>query len=235
MHLSVSTCDDTEFRCNDEFLKAAARGISLLVSSGDEGVTGESGCGTECADAYECFVPRWPPGSPWVTVVGGTAPSGESVGGPTGEGEEAWFMSSGGFSNRFAMPDWQKDAVGKYLKNKDQTAPQSKFNVSGRAYPDVAAYAVDFEVVGGGDDVDGTSCSCPTFAGIIGLLNDLRLNSGKPQLGFLNPWLYQNAAGLTDVISGANQGCGSGFAALNGWDGVTGLGSPDYSKLKDLV
>ena len=32
----------------------------------------------------------------------------------------------------------------------------------------------------------------PTFAAVISLLNEARLNNGKPALGYLNPWLYGN-------------------------------------------
>ena len=39
----------------------------------------------------------------------------------------------------------------------------------------------------------------PTFAGIVSLLNDLRLQAGKPTLGFLNPFIYQNAEAFNDV------------------------------------
>jgi hypothetical protein len=41
------------------------------------------------------------------------------------------------------------------------------------------------------EQVDGTSCSAPSFAGMITLVNDYLLNNGKSQLGFLNYLLYQ--------------------------------------------
>ena len=54
-----------------EFLKAGARGISLLFASGDSGAAG---------DSHTCkggkFVPQWPSGSPYVTAVGGTSGGG---------------------------------------------------------------------------------------------------------------------------------------------------------------
>lgn len=61
-----------------------------------------------------------------------------------------------------------------------------------------------------------------TFAGVISLLNDFRIASGKAPLGFLNPLLYaQGAAGLNDITSGSNPGCGTnGFTARAGWDPV---------------
>jgi tripeptidyl-peptidase-1 len=81
--------------------------------------------------------------------------------------------------------------------------------------------------------VDGTSCSTPTFASIIALLNDeaspfspareIRLltiivflqlvAAGRPVLGFLNPFLYSpgGRAALNDVTSGTNPGCGTKY------------------------
>ena len=58
--------------------------------------------------------------------------------------------------------------------------------------------------------IGGTSASSPTFAGIIALLNDVRLSDGKPPLGFLNPWIYSSAnIGFNDITIGHNGGCGT--------------------------
>lgn len=60
----------------------------------------------------------------------------------------------------------------------------------------MAALGIGFSVVVGGGftSVGGTSASAPTFAGIISLLNEIRLNNNKSTLGFLNPFLYQTVA-----------------------------------------
>jgi tripeptidyl-peptidase-1 len=85
-------------------------------------------------------------------------------------------------------------------------------------------------------DTYGTSCSTPTVAGIISLLNDQRKGMGKPPLGFINPFLYQNARAFNDITTGNNPGCSTdGFYAAEGWDPVTGLGSPDFRKLAAAV
>ena len=72
---------------------------------------------------------------------------------------------------------------------------------------------------------------------MISLLNDARMDAGLPTLGFLNPWLYaQGFEGLNDIVGGSNPGCGTnGFTAVKGWDPVTGLGTPNFGLLKDLV
>ena len=49
-------------RCNIEFSKLAARGITLLVAAGDSG----AGCSSTG------YVPTFPATSPWTTTVGGT-------------------------------------------------------------------------------------------------------------------------------------------------------------------
>jgi len=209
-------------RLNAEFMKAGVRGITLLFASGDSGATCKSGK----------FTPNMPASSPYVTAVGGTRPM---PGFPEPGSESAIGLSSGGFSNYWATPDWQKDAVATYIK--ESGVPSSKYNASGRGFPDIAAQATNFCVVPFGCGVAGTSCASPTAAGVIGLLNDLRLQAGKAPLGFLNPLLYQNADAFFDVTTGSSQGCifGKGWPATKGWDAVTGLGTPNYDKLAKVV
>lgn len=213
-------------RLNAEFMKAGARGISLLFASGDSGATCTKGK----------FTPNMPASSPYVTAVGGTQPT---SGFPSPGSESAVGLSSGGFSNYWPMPDWQKDAVEAYLKQPGIPTPAKRgYNVSGRGFPDIAAQAVNFCVTPFGCGVAGTSCASPTAAGVIGLLNDLRLQKGKSSLGFLNPLLYSQAEAFTDITTGASDGCGllsKGWPATKGWDAVTGLGTPDYSKLAHVI
>merc|ERR1712048_688888 len=104
---------------------------------------------------------------------------------------------------------------------------------SGRAYPDIAAQATNFVVVAGvpTPGVAGTSCASPTAAGVFSLLNDLRLQQGKSTLGFLNPFIYENAAAFNDITGGG----GSGWPPKKGWDAVTGVGTPDYQRLAAAV
>jgi len=213
-------------RLNAEFMKIGARGITLLFASGDSGAN--------CKDSK--FNPNMPATSPYVTAVGGTQPA---SGYPAPSSESAIGLSSGGFSNYWATPDWQKDAVADYLKSPGvPAASQRGYNVSGRGFPDIAAQATNFCVTPFGCGVAGTSCASPTAAGVIGLLNDLRLQNGKATLGFLNPLLYQNADALFDVTTGSSSGCGmfsKGWPAAKGWDAVTGLGTPNYEKLAKVV
>ncbi|TFY63853.1 hypothetical protein EVJ58_g2990, partial [Rhodofomes roseus] len=205
--------------CN-AYAQLGARGVSILFASGDGGVAGSQA--QQCSD----FVPTFPSGCPYLTSVGAT--QGISP-------ETAADFSSGGFSNVFSMPSYQANAVATYLKTLG-TTNKGLFNSSGRAYPDVSTQGVQFEVVvdGQAGGVDGTSCSSPVFASVVSLLNDELTTAGKSPLGFLNMWLYGNATtALNDVTTGSNPGCNTqGFPAVNGWDPVTGLGTPNFAALR---
>ncbi|KAL1652679.1 hypothetical protein SLS61_004659 [Didymella pomorum] len=231
--LSISYGDDEETvplsyatnACN-LFSQLGARGVSILISSGDSGV------GTTCkVNGKTSFQTAFPASCPWVTTVGGT--TGNSP-------ENAWSSGGGGFSEVFGRPSYQDAVVSKWLtSDTTHSTVKNYFNSSGRAYPDISAQATNFVIVASGSaqSVSGTSCSAPTTAGIFQLLNSARIASGKKGLGFLNPWLYGTAStGFTDIKNGKIGGCsgvisGAGFSAVSGWDPATGLGTPNYEAL----
>ncbi|RDB19145.1 Tripeptidyl-peptidase sed3 [Hypsizygus marmoreus] len=217
------------------FAQLGARGVSLLFSSGDGGV-GDSNtdpatqqCLTNDGRNITRFIPIFPAACPYVTAVGGT------VNVP----EIAVFFSGGGFSDYFSRPWYQDIAVESYLSKLPKDLYKGLWNRKGRAIPDVAAQGRRFRVFwkGGIISIGGTSASAPTFAAIVALLNDARLSKGLPTLGFLNPLLYtKGLSGFNDIVEGNNPGCGTpGFNAMKGWDPVTGLGTPDFGKLKKLL
>jgi tripeptidyl-peptidase-1 len=211
------------------FMQLGARGVSVLFSSGD------SGPGNSCVrntDNATFFNPTFPAGCPYVTAVGATAGTAP---------EKAVSFSSGGFSIYHQQPAWQKTAVSTYLAGIGSTY-KAFFTATGRGIPDVAAQGSSFAVIDKGRSarLSGTSASSPVFAGVVALLNAARKSQGQPPLGFLNPWLYNNSAALTDITSGAGVGCqgnkafpsaGARFNATAGWDPVTGLGTPKFDKL----
>jgi tripeptidyl-peptidase-1 len=58
--------------------------------------------------------------------------------------------------------------------------------------------------------IGGTSASTPSVAAFVALLNDARIDAGKPSLGFLNPLIYAlNGEGFNDITSGNAPGCGT--------------------------
>ncbi|KAF7368321.1 Serine protease S53 [Mycena venus] len=208
--------------CN-AYMQLGALGTSLIFSSGDGGVSGSQS--QTCTN----FIPTLPSDCPFVTSVG-------SVGGITEVGSS---FSSGGFSNYFGIPSYQSADVASYI-SAIGTTNNGKYNKTGRGFPDVAVQGESFEIAWDAQFglVDGTSCSAPSFASIISLLNDQLVAAGKPVLGFLNPFLYSatGRAAFNDITSGTNPGCSTnGFSARAGWDPITGLGTPNFTKLKAAV
>lgn len=104
--------------------------------------------------------------APYVTSVGGVQIVSDSI-------------SSGGFSNYYARPDFQTSAVQQYLSRAD-LPPSSFYNSSGRAIPDVSSFSEDVVImIGGGQSwVGGTSCAAPVFSAIVSKL----LNLGTLQI-----------------------------------------------------
>lgn len=72
---------------------------------------------------------------------------------------------------------------------------------------------------------------------MITCINAFRLNAGKKPVGFINQTLYRHPEAFNDITVGSNFGCSAtteGFSAVEGWEPVSGLGSPNYSKLKEV-
>jgi tripeptidyl-peptidase-1 len=213
----VRFCNDSRVyvdRANVELMRLAARGMTILVSSGDAGSPGRTNEG--CDPNRPPLKPVFPGSSEWVTSVGATymkqssrndrewtCPITEYLPAPNvtsdySEGVTTWRMtgwtSGSGFSNFTATPEWQRDEVNAYLASPVELPEARYFNRTGRAYPDIAAfghncamYERGIEWTGG----DGTSCSAPMLAGVISFLNNYQLSKGRPVVGFANPLLYK--------------------------------------------
>ncbi|KAH8997145.1 subtilisin-like protein [Lactarius hatsudake] len=217
--------DYTSFVC-DCFARLGALGVSVLVSSGDNGI-GRGNCVN--ANGAVRFIPRFPADCPYVTAVGGTT---------NYEPEVATLFSGGGFSDHFERPPYQRQVVPIFLQDLGNRH-QGLYNATGRGIPDIAAQSFNFEIFLNGQEqrASGTSAATPVVAGIISLLNDWRISTGQDPLGFLNPWLYgRGLTALNDITEGWNQGCGmDGFSAIAGWDPVTGLGTPSFRRMLERL
>ncbi|KAI9437285.1 subtilisin-like protein [Lactarius indigo] len=208
------------------FARLGLRGASVLIASGDFGV----GLG-DCKDSSGNvrFVPMFPASCPWVTSVGGTRNYNPEV---------AMYMSGGGFSVYFPRPPYQDAVVPPFVESLG-TAYAGFYNPVGRGIPDISAQSFQFLIYRGAglQVVSGTSAATPTVAGIVSLLNDYLISTGRGRLGFLNFLLYgYGLHGLNDIISGSNPGCETdGFTAIPGWDPVTGLGTPNFQVLQYIL
>merc|ERR1711981_557496 len=231
----IDFCDSkTIQRLSEDVQKLGAMGVTVVIASGDDGSGGISRQGSNKGK----LSPSFPASIPYALAVGSTffdaGLSGEEM-------ATTQFGSGGGFSYDYDMPSYQATAVKAYLAKNPKTG-SGEYAQNGRASLDVALLGEKFAVVDGGRTlaVGGTSASTPTWGAIISLLNEecLSASGGEKTLGFVNPLFYQNADAFTDITVGSNaigSNSRSGWKCTEGWDAVTGLGTPQFTKLQNVV
>ena len=196
----------------DEILKLGLQGVTVVVSSGDEGVgsyEGDGGFPSGCAGPDgTVFFPASSATCPYVLAVGSTELTAAPAPGRCRWGERATsrFPSGGGFSNYFDAPDYQAAAVRTYFDTvrlgfKGYQEAGTNFSdvgdgvyrIGGRGYPDVAAIGDNFVVRSGGEwgRIGGTSLSAPVWAAVLTRVNEERIAAGKKTVGFVNPILVR--------------------------------------------
>ena len=267
------------------FQNAAANGVTVLGSSGDDGSTNFTKSPVHSGGSLIPFpAVEWPASDPLVTGVGGTylctdplatagqprtalpipglgGKCGSSTFNAAGAAEVAWTFSGGGFSHVFSRPDYQGGTL---------PAGSTAIPSSARGVPDIALQAsagsgalVYLSLPPDGNDsnisqtgwydIGGTSLSCPQWAGLVAIADQLnKAKYGQTGLGLINPALYKLAsqpakysADFFDVAHTAIAGVANdnqedpsipGYPATQGWDPVTGLGTPNAAALiPDLV
>ncbi|HYZ31372.1 MAG TPA: S53 family peptidase [Crenalkalicoccus sp.] len=200
---------------HQKFLRLAAAGVNVFVSSGDAG----SNPGTSGQDSDGPLQVEFGASDPFVIGVGGT----KLVLGSDGAvaQETAWTGSGGGMSVLFDRPAFQAEV----------SVPQGERK---RLVPDVSLAAAPEEgallvLHGRVTQIGGTSWSAPVWAGFCALINEARAKAGKPPLPFLNPLLYElrGTACFRDIVEGSN----GAFSAGEGYDPVTGCGVPNLREL----
>ncbi|QUQ65835.1 S53 family peptidase [Kutzneria sp. CA-103260] len=172
-------------------------GVAITASSGD------GGYGVE-----------FPAASRYVTAVGGTSLS--KAGNSRGWSETAWSGAGSGCSGHITKPSWQTDSG---------CANRTVADVSAVADPNtgVAVYdSTSYQGRKGWLVFGGTSVASP----IIGSIYALAGNASS--LTYASS-IYNHTGALYDVVGGSNGSCGGTYlcAAVSGYDGPTGLGTPN--------
>jgi subtilase family serine protease len=195
---------------------AAAKGDTVLASSGDFGTTGVAKQHGETA-TYPFPTASWPASSPYLTAVGGTQlqygwtwqPTSDVPFLANGDYNPAYFAyTNGGSSEPVWNETWLPAATGGgpsaiYPRPSWQAQQAPIIGRDARGEPDLSWNAA----VNGGVLVwitafpgyqragwhvyGGTSASSPQVAGLIALANEQQAKAGQPPLGFLNPLLYK--------------------------------------------
>ena len=173
-------------------------GIAVVAATGDDGYSGAV----------------YPASSRYVTAVGGTTLT--RAANTRGWTETAWSGSGSGCSTLNGAPVGQSSTVtgctGRALADVSADAdPYTGLMVYG---PSTSSTNSSWQQWG------GTSLAAPIVASVFAL-------AGKPA-GYSNDMLYQaQATGFYDITTGSNGTCTTWCTAKTGWDGPTGLGTPN--------
>ncbi|HEX6498127.1 MAG TPA: S53 family peptidase [Micromonosporaceae bacterium] len=173
-------------------------GIAVTVSSGD------SGYGTE-----------YPASSHYVTAVGGTSLT--RANNTRGWNETVWSGAGSGCSS-YNAPLSGQASVNTGCSNR------AVADVSAVADPNTGVAVYDstaYQGLSGWLVFGGTSVASPIIASVFGLAgNASSIDNNYP---------YSHASSLFDVTSGSNGSCSPSqlCTARTGWDGPTGLGTPN--------
>lgn len=175
-------------------------GVAITASTGDNG-----------------YGVEYPAASPYVTAAGGTTLT--DTGGSYSE--TAWSGAGSGCSAYEPQPKWQQ-SVGNIA---NVCGRRAVADVSADANPNTGVAVYDstrYQGMSGWLVFGGTSVASPVIAATYALAG------GEPS-GYTGAgYAYANTAHLNDVTSGSTGSCGTDLCtAGQGWDGPTGLGSPD--------
>ena len=180
---------------------ALHQGVTFVAATGDTGSPGQ-----------------YPAYSPNVVAVGGTTLNLQNNNSYLSE--TGWSGSGGGISTQEEKPPYQSPVL-------------NLIGITRRATPDVsfdadpASGVLVYDPFNGGWFRDGgTSLAAPCWAGLIAIADQLRADSSLGSLDGVTqtlPALYGlPASDFHDITSGSN----GGFTAVDGYDEVTGLGTP---------
>ncbi|GAA2751536.1 MULTISPECIES: S53 family peptidase [Kitasatospora] len=211
------------------FKFAAAKDVTVLAASGDNGATDAMENGS---DLYPYKVNSWPSADPLVTSVGGTELTLDNDGKRTAP-DKVWHddygAAGGGVSGVFERPWYQLGVAGVTGNHRGTPDISMSAAVDGAAwtYESYDPTRVGWHLTG------GTSEATPIFSGIVALADQL----AGHRLGQLNWRMYALSglpsqwSGIVDVTAGDNSWDKvTGYQATKGYDLASGLGTIDANR-----
>jgi subtilase family serine protease len=218
------------------FKKAAAEGITVFASSGDQGSAQPT-----CDGASFFKAASTPASDPLVTGVGGTILDANGVTGAYNN-EVVWnepafgAAGGGGFSALFKAPEFQEGVTHSAMRG----VPDIAYNAA-----IIGGVLAVWSTSGQGPNLvfqfGGTSAGSPQWAGLAALADQL----GHHRVGDINNALYAlgrspfSSHVFHDITVGDNTFHGPvtvpGFAATKGWDAASGFGSPKADVLVPVL
>ena len=176
--------------------------VPITFASGDDGY--ESGVG----------MTSYPAASSDVIAVGGTNLF--AAENSRGFSETVWSHSGSGCSQYEAKPSYQTDSGCSHRMTNDVAAVAEDLSIYDTSHPAGSGSVPDWIPVG------GTSAATPVIAAVEALSSSATRALGASAF-------YKNPSSMFDITSGSNGSCGGTYqcTAETGYDGPTGMGTPD--------
>jgi hypothetical protein len=224
--LLVESDDDNNSNMGAAVATAAGLGVAAISNSyggpetSDEGTSdsryyNHPGIAVTASAGDSGYGVQYPASSPYVTAVGGTSLTEDST--SRGFSETAWNGTGSGCSAYEPKPSWQHDGG---------CGNRTVADVSADSDPATGVAVYDSTPINGQSGwlvFGGTSAAAPLVASAYVL-------AGRPVTGsYPVAGAYSSSASLFDVTSGSNGSCRPTYlcTATSGYDGPTGLGTPN--------
>jgi len=198
-------------------------GVTFIASSGDS-----------------AFGVQYPAVSPYVIGVGGTTL--ETNPAAVYLGETAWSDGGGGISQFEPEPLFQSFFGLPHDPHHLRGVPDVAYD--GDPVTGVALYdSVPYQGFYGWFQVGGTSAGAPQWSAILADVDSIRVEKKRPPLAYTNGGaafaLYvaagRGARTFHDISIGTNGLCGAQCLAAEGYDYITGLGTPSVGELVEAL
>jgi subtilase family serine protease len=223
---------------------AAASGVTILASSGDNG---SADCQSATGIPVDTLAVNYPASSWWVTGVGGTnlslTPANTIAAQPVwNDADVVSAGGGGGLSDLFHRPAYQKGIVARNKRAVPDVSMLADLLPGYAIYCTATPDCLSPSSPSAWQTVGGTSAGTPLLAGGVAIVDQMLAATGHESLGLLNPLLYKLGASSAapgvffDVTSGSNDigpfipggngqplGCcsaGPGYDEASGWGSV---------------
>lgn len=208
----------------------ATPGVSYVASTGDDAFRYD-------ADTEPLGGLDYPASSPNVVAAGGVTLNRDATTGAFSTTAWSWDPSTQGcmYASPFSETN-RCSGAGSGCSSLEPAQPWQQSSAAlaavcpgGRAGADVSADAdpdtgLLVDVGGTGEEIGGTSLAAPLLTSLYALSGE---TTGSVS-GAVQSRAYADPSGLVDVTAGVTGSCGNALCTSGaGWDGPTGLGSPD--------
>lgn len=210
---ALYTAEDTAAASGAKYVSNSWGGAESSSQTSDDAHFKHPGVAITASSGDNGAGASYPATSQYVTAVGGTSLSAASN--ARGWAETAWSGAGSGCSAYDPKPSFQASVA-------TSCARRAEADVSAVADPNTGVAVYQTYGGTGWQVYGGTSAAAPVIASVYAL-------AGTPSSStYPNSYPYAHTSSLNDVTSGTNGTCGAPLcAATAGWDGPTGLGTPN--------